>query len=101
MQLQKILDLDFKIFNFEINQKFLKKIILFYRETGCRLSEPYYAELTKINNGKYLMSVPPEFAKSEQIDRVIYLTKKQKDFVLELQIKSKLITKRQMIKKII
>lgn len=96
MQLQKILDLDFKIFNFEINQKFLKKIILFYRETGCRLSEPYYAELTKINNGKYLMSVPPEFAKLEQIDRVIYLTKKQKDFVLELQIKSKLITKRQI-----
>jgi len=49
-------------------ENFYKKVFYFHRETGCRLTEPYYGEL----DGDWLI-IPAKFTKAK-VEKEIFLT---------------------------
>ena len=57
----------------------MQRALHFYRETGCRLSEPFFGEV----NGNFL-TITAEHAKGRR-QRDIYLTSRLKDILLELR----------------
>jgi|APSaa5957512622_1039677.scaffolds.fasta_scaffold16199_2 integrase len=61
---------------------YLRSVFLFYRETGCRLSEPFQAEI----NGNFL-TIRAETSKSKR-SRDVYLTPELKTILLEMREKT-------------
>lgn len=57
----------------------MQRALHFYRDTGCRLSEPFFGEI----NGDFL-TITAEHAKGRR-QRDIYLTPRLKDILLELR----------------
>ena len=72
---------------------YLKKVFKFFFDTGCRLKEPFVAKIHNLKNSQYIMYVLPDDAKAgggvENTNRIIYITKEQKDFILDFQKKAK------------
>ena len=61
------------------SEEHLARAWWFYRESGCRLAEPFYGEI----NGNFL-TIKAETAKGKR-SRDIYLTPKMKEVVLEMR----------------
>ena len=72
---------------------YLKKVFQFFFETGCRLKEPFVAKIHNLKNSQYIMYILPDDAKAgggvENTNRIIYINKEQKDFILDFQKKAK------------
>ena len=72
---------------------YLKKVFQFFFDTGCRLKEPFVGKIHNLKNSQYIMYVLPDDAKAgggvENTNRIIYITKEQKDFILDFQKKAK------------
>lgn len=64
--------------------EFLAEVFWFYRESGCRLSEPFYGEI----NGDFL-TIQAETAKSRR-SRDIHLTSRMKSILLKIRKKTHL-----------
>ena len=79
--------------NFGADANYLKKVFKFFYDTGCRLKEPFVGKIHNLKNSQYIMYVLPDDAKAgggvENTNRIIYITKEQKDFILDFQKKAK------------
>ena len=90
--LDKILQCDFNEFSgFQKTREdanYLKKVIKFYVQTGCRLKEPFFANIIPLNEN-YLMKIPMEETKRKQRFREFIINQEQKDFLIDFQKKAK------------
>ena len=90
--LEKILQCDFNEFvgfkKTRDDANYLKQVIKFYVETGCRLKEPFYANIIPLNEN-YLMKIPMEETKRKQRFREFIINQEQKDFLIDFQKKAK------------
>ncbi len=90
--LEKILQCDFNEFvgfkKTRDDANYLKQVIKFYVETGCRLKEPFYANIIPLNKN-YLMKIPMEETKRKQTFREFIINQEQKDFLIDFQKKAK------------